>query len=756
MLFSRGYTLLGTLLQRIPSAWSYATVLDNIVGPVGYSLEESGGFSDIDDQKFSIYGDSWMWNQWTYHGFNTTDPFTSGTPALTAPFRFVSRLSLRYHERPENLRLMGVDVEGRRPRPTPSSPRAGIRWTIPQVGGIWPLAKPLMRVFSGMHGRERDPPPAPTRRRFRRALSAYVAHSAQLGETALSSAFELQYGTRRFLEFIPASGDLAGTFDEDYLVAKSALHLEPAASTWKAYFLAEYRQRSHLGSELHMAPSETPKTNSLALFGGLAAGALKLGLTTRYFRTKHSTLRFARDWIDPDGESFSPFAPDGDHFAANLDFSVIGESLYANFNHRLLAFLPSTHSWEQPSLLRGEPYGTFQFETEDTGEIIGDHRAGIQDTLNSAHVRFSYNLYLATTYALNTSLDNNLAFLDVGLKTRAELRLWRAFTPFVSAAKTPVPVTPELTRLLDPAYLAGRSFLTRGRSGATLLQTTGGRYTRLADQLRQTNIYSLAAGFESKLATGWTFGAQGMFKATKNTYRLELDGNPNQFGYLRDGIFFFSDGETRYVLENDRKDTPVYFGGHFQLLGARRDYVVHVHFSVFNAIGYPPPGNGPTANDIGVVSFSSANPNANMFRQANLDSDRAFVLKAVFGYRFWDTLWGFLSVSHRDGQPFTFFETHEDRGQVAVVPRQTRGSPFKYTKPFTGPREDFRLNVDLQVEVTFGPPDVRLRATALVANLLDFGNELAERSFHDTGRPALEEQLPRSLIFFLEWVGDEL
>jgi hypothetical protein len=268
-----------------------------------------------------------------------------------------------------------------------------------------------------------------------------------------------------------------------------------------------------------------------------------------------------------------------------------------------------------------------------------------------------------------------------------------------------------------------------------------------------TNIYSLATGVEVAFAKEWRFEAQGILKTYRNTYRYRLDGDAERYGSFVEGAYFFDEGEKRYVLENVVRDQPIYFGAHFNVVGMDPSlYVVSIGFSAYNAVGRPPFGNGPLANDIGLVDPSTANPNSEINQLANLDGDRGFQFKALVGYRFFDRVWAFLSIRHRDGQPFAFIDAKQHDGQVALVQSTKRGSPLKIDRPLDGPREDFHLDFTLKLLADLIDEPLALRASLLAANLFDFGNEIQERNgpLRPAGRAALEQQIPRSFLLTLE------
>jgi hypothetical protein len=88
--------------------------------------------------------------------------------------------------------------------------------------------------------------------------------------------------------------------------------------------------------------------------------------------------------------------------------------------------------------------------------------------------------------------------------------------------------------------------------------------------------------------------------------------------------------------------------------------------------------------------------------------------------------------------------------QAALVLHETRGAPLDYQRPLSGPREDFRLNMDaaLRFDAVVGGSAVLISLVS--TNLLDLGNEIAElqTAAGRRGRSALESEIGRAL--FLE------
>ena len=728
------------LLHEIPSAESLGHLFEHFVQPVILSIEESAGFSDVDPMKLSIYGDSWVWNEWYFDGFNLTDPLFSGASAFSVPFRLLSAFEVVYAENPHSRHRQGIALFSGPMR------RAGARILFPDAGGTFPGARPIVDVISASHSENRDPPPPEERRRFGDAYRLSLVDRQELPIGSITYALQVDDGTRRFLDFAP-DGSFASVFEERHLSAAAAAILQ--VDRTRVTLLAEYLERDNAFAELHYAPEETFALETIGVLFGVTYERLQVGLTLKRYDFSPNELGFTRELFDPDGEALLPFHPPGTFTAGKLDLSLSGDLFYLAAVNRFLTFSPSTGSWTNPVRAAGASYGSWAWTSQPTTQFLGDERLGIAERLDLGPVALAYDLYFAVAFAANRSRFNTLAFADVGIETSLDFTNLGRFRPFLSFTKTPIPPSTQLAQALDPLYLDGTFSLEDGRS----LEQIGGRHLRIAGGLDLTNIYSLATGVRVRIDEGWSFAIQGILKTYRGTYQIELDGDPEEYGGFVGDTYFFDEGTKRYLLDNVRRDQPFYYGAHLELVGLDPErYVVSVGFSAYNAIGYPPFGNGPLANDVGVIDPSTANPNTAINQQANLDGDRGFQLKALFGYRFFDRLWAFLSLRHRDGQPFAFIDAREHEGQIALVQATKRGSPLKIDRPLEGPREDFHLDFTFKLALELALEPISLYASLMAANLFDFGNEIQERNgpLRPPGRPALEQQIPRSFLLSLE------
>ena len=742
----------GPTLGILPFSPSIENVLDHLLMPVVLEIEESGGFSLPDPQKISIFGDSWTWNRWHLDDLDISDSFFSGASALHVPYGFLREIALDTNENPLNVRGEGVTLKTAF---DPEPLTIGGSATLGEVGGIFPLAYPWMAQFSGIHATLRSPPPPQERRHLDYDFQLNERQTRAFDGFVLKSALEVTRGARRFLEFT-SPGDYAGTFSERFTVASLALALRPNDSPLTAYLLAEYCDRDRLFDELSFAPDQTARFHAFTVLGGLSiADTFSAAATLKSFRIEARARDFSQDLLTPSGQALNPWYPSGSYLTGNIDVTARKSGFYFTSNNKPVFFTPDQESWTNPLAFEGAPYGRIDWRSSRSTELIGNDRLGWTGVVKSGKFSFTANAYASASYGLNDQLKNTVLFLDAGASALLEFAITPEIVPFLNLARTPIPITPEITRALDPGYLEGARY-----AGSSLIDTTGGAHLRLGNDLGRPEIYTLGLGVKMRLSPHWQLDVQTVGKIYKNTLWIDYDGPPENFGRTVQGVFYESAGAKRYVLDNQRTlpapsilPWPHLAGAYISLAALDADpFLFNLGFSGFALVGMSPFGNGPTANDLGVIDFSSANPNARLDGLADLDAERGYMGKALAGWRFASCCWMLMSATYTDGHPFAFFDAHQDAGQIAITYHGTRGSPWHWQHPLSGPRTDFHLNYDLKVQAAATLGGRRVLVSVWAANLFDFGNELAERSnaATNTSRAALELQVPRALIFSAE------
>lgn len=744
-----------TDLEHLAAAGTWTSVAEKLSLSVQPSLPDSGGFTRADPEKLSIHGGSVRWTRWALDGFDLGDPLFAGASAVRVPWRFLDGLGLAHREDPRHARDDAITLSSRgTPTSTTASSEtsAGIRYTHPDAGGIFPGARSLTRTFSATHPTDRVPAPPTERRRFLDHLNLSLGHaSVDADGASLAYAIELDDATRRFLGFT-ADPDAIERLDEHTFGASGALGYSPRGSTGPYYLAAaEYSRRDRLFAELRYDADETARAERAVVFGGVRAGPFLAATTLEYLDIEAREREHTRELHDADGEALAPWYPSGRALAAKLELGLTWTHVYVASLQQLVSFTPSAESWSHALTYDGAPFGRVDLTSSPTVEVTGDERVGTRGESTVGDLGVAWDLFFSTTFAVSSAGVNTLVLPDAGGKLALTLDTDGRLEPFLALAKTPIAVDPELARELDPRYLDGRRFTEDG----TYFDHLGGGAIDVAPGLRAASVYSAAAGFTSAPWRGGLFELQGMLRAYAHPYYLAF-ADPSREGYFDEtGRYYLYPGDHRYLLKNrPLSETPVYAGLE---LAVRHevpgDLVLWVGFATYFAIGRTPVGNGPTANDLGAIDESTANPNSTQNQLASVDGDRAFALRALAAYRVVDGLWLSAVARHKDGRPFAFLDTTTRDGQVATSLASRRGSPLVWSRPLAGPREDFQLEVDVELQYTWALSGLDVTASVLAANLFDVGNELGERQTPldaRRNRASLELQTPRSLVLGLD------
>ncbi len=727
------------LLPLLPSAGSPETLLESTFHPAILGLEESGGFSRFDPPRISLWGDSWTTTRWRLLGIDIGDPLRAGAPAFRPPPSVLASLAVSSSADAEAPGESAVWLE---PQHLPRGVSATLRGAAPNAGDIVPFAVPLMNAISGKHIRDRDIPPPVDRRGFGNLFEAEVSAAHELGPFWAELSAEVSEGTRQYLDHQAASAP--------YLepVSRASVLALLRAGTAEVVLGTEVLSRGNANAELGLARMETAEEKTATFFLGAKVGGVHGGITAKTYSWAPLRRAFPREILDSDGEGLFPYYPDGRAFGLSATFGVDAGLFHLETVGRGLLTHPLTNLWSSALSLNGRPYGEWRFEALPSATFIGTSRVGLGDHDQLGPFSVSWAIQAFETHALNDDGVNGVFLADLLLEAELGIEPLPGWELHLTAARTPLPLTMGVAQALDPGYLEARLLL----SGKDLLDTRGGAHTTVDGGLIASSVLSAALGTRLRLGTHWSLTAQGTVKAYPGALWMSYLGGPDANGrYAEDGTYYLSPGAKRYVLGQSPYSPPVYFGGELQVSGIDPErYFVVLSFGAYNLVGHSGFGNGSGANDIGVISPEMANPNGGINGFANLDADRAFLTKAALGLRLLDHVWLTATIKHRDGRPFSFYDVRTQGPQAALVLHETRGAPLDYQRPLSGPREDFRLNMDaaLRFDAVVGGSAVLISLVS--TNLLDLGNEIAElqTAAGRRGRSALESEIGRAL--FLE------
>jgi len=250
----------------------------------------------------------------------------------------------------------------------------------------------------------------------------------------------------------------------------------------------------------------------------------------------------------------------------------------------------------------------------------------------------------------------------------------------------------------------------------------------------------------------FTFLFKRIYKKIINPLWVTHQGDYGFYQQEEDhNLFFYDQPFADFYLTNASfEKEPFYAQALFAVRGGvPGKWIFYFSFLAHMGMGNTVFGNGPGANDIGLIDETMANPNSRINSFGRLDGDRGYMAKLYFGFYWFKNLFMGVSLKYRDGNPFAFFEYLNDHEQWVIYYQTIKAEDERGVKG--GPREDYLSDISIKFsyKIRFLNNDMILGLS--IFNLLDFGQELSEYTFSGGTRDAIELQIPRSLRFTITY-----
>jgi hypothetical protein len=748
------------LIKALPGAEFYPAFFENYAPDATFLVEESNGFSLLDRPRVFYEGDSFTQFHWYYGGFAIGSALEPGSPGVIAPYFSISDYELR-GESPVS-RQNGFHVN-------PAAPSAGgsrLRFSTAGSGlGSYVSWAPS---FVNPHATkfDRDDYLYSTRRSLMSNYELDYAFTAHGESSALTFSLTVADLRRKFNDF----GARDATFTEHGRLTLLGLNYDVRFNDVTLALTALFNDlsRDHDLAELGRYPQETLDKKRRSFFAGgrLKGNGYSLGLS--FLREKESltpaTMNFAKDLLDSDGEGLRPFEPWGD-FAANvfrLDAEVhllrpdaarrTGLSFFSDIKasfldaaERAFEFNPITFGGAPELVILWTPGSNYR--STNTNVVIGamlSHR--ISDGLS-----FEAKLLLQDAIVGLPSSATNVRLSSFGYDLG--LRLFKNPEILLAYEEMPYELRENVNVFLETRRPAGRVYgwtdadadgaYQPGEEGA-LVGTTGGPFHEVAGSLKAPMRKRILLTMSLPLSKTFLLSFKGLYKRIDNNLWVGFKDDYGFYEEVAGRSYFFYDTPVReYVLGNDPSAKKPFYAQFLFQLSSRDNERWAFSLSLLAHIGMGRTmfGNGPGANDIGLLDESQADPNSAVNAYGRVDGDRAYLAKLYFGVKIIKRLTLGADIKYRDGTPFAFLDTFTLYDQRVIAYRTIKGDNEQGQKG--GPRKDFLSDVSLKLTYDFVLFGLNVSADATVFNLLDMGSELSEY-IYGTRRFANELQLPRS------------
>ena len=749
-------------INTLPGAYFYPAFFENFAPDTTVLIEENNGFSLIDSPRVYFEGDSYTDFNWFHDGFNINSVLESGTPAIRLPLSSIKQYELK-GESPV-FRNYGLNFVS--PNLEKTYYRFGISKVWPHMGSFIPAAS----ILSGSHSTsdERNKVLYSERRKI---LSNYFVDFS-IGQRFLKSGISISMTyfniERQFNDF--------GAFDETF-AEKGKLFL--LQSKWLKEFsdgtldiTAAYNSlfKNRAFAELGRLPQETLDKNNESYFAGINLKKngfnVRLSFTHEMENLVPTRMNFLKDLKDNDGEGFFPFERwgsfSGNVFRLSVDktypFKQFIDSeigLFADLKHAMISGREKAFDYN-PISFDQSPYLVILW---DGGQDYRNYNAYAKagTVLQTSFAKY-FNLHAKLLFQYSSlrfvDQENNLASLafgfDLGVQfSNKDLKVLLAYE------RMPYEIREDVNFFLERQRPWGTYHFwqdenqdlryQRGEEGE-VFGHTGGKYHSVDEDIafpfRERFLLSLSV----RLSQKFTLNVKSIVKNISSNFWIKFKDEYGFYQTVNDReLYFFSEPFTDYSLSNASfEDNPFYFQFLLHLVGKEaQKWYFSFSFMAHLGMGNTAFGNGPGANDFGILDESQANPNTWINGYGRVDGDRAFVGKLYFGFYLTKNLFLSASLKYRDGNPFAFIGSHYANNQWAFYLETIQAENMKGVKG--GPREDFLSDVSVKLRYNFRLFDCDMTLFGSVFNMLDFGSELSEYVFSGGLRYSNELLIPRSV-----------
>lgn len=754
-------------IERIPGGLYFTTFFENLAPSTTFLIEESNGFALLDPPLVYFEGDSILQFSWSIDQFSTSSSLNPGTPGAIPPLGMVGQFELSRHSPLSWQHGMNFRLETPLLLSSSSSLAINVSHVWPNMRGMIPGATFMLQPHAT--NEERDLLLYSTRRQFTQNMMVDLVYRPSLSSLGLIFGGTYFRAKRRFNDF----NHYDRAFDEpgELFLFSAQAKKKFSVFDFELLSIINHISRENLTAELGRLPQETLSLNRTSIFSGITLSSSRLKARFSFLTEKNNltpqTINFAKELKDNDGEGFLPFEKWGEfqaktfRFVLTIPFSFnLGPSLqgqfYTEMKHAQLAGSEVYHQFN-PLLFNSEPYQVIIWGGERNWQNTNSYfRSGFMANY-SWHRDLSLHLkiFIQPTWLRFARFENNLNFIQPGFDFGLALFEQRSNQFFLAYGLIPWEIRENLNYFLESNSPFGQIHywedknqdkdFQAGEEGQ-LYRLTGGPTHLVSSRLKAPFNQRFLAIFKSSLSATFSLQLQGMIKQTKNNFWVKYKDNYGHFFFADDkSLYHLEKPATQFVLSNyPFEENPFYAELLLHVLGQKKEkWFFSFSFMAHLGMGYTSFGNGPTANDIGVIDESQASPNTWINGYGRVDGDRAFVGKMFFGFYLRPRLFLSATLKYRDGNPFAFIDAYRLEDEVILTLQTIQAENKKGVKG--GPREDYLSDVSLQLSYSLPLKKGQLDLYVSISNLLDFGSELSEYVFSGGKRYALELQIPRSL-----------
>jgi hypothetical protein len=757
------------LLQRLPGGYFYQNFFENLAPDVTSLIEESNGFAQLDFPKVYFEGDSWTQFNWFFDGFSVNSALDDGAPAFQLPLLAIGSMALQ-SETPQQ-RNYGFHFNSR--IPTATRARLMASTVFANMGGYTALGKLAIGNHASL-----------------RADDLYSGRRQISGNEALDYSWETKTPAASFLLAL-SYFNLDRLFNDfnvrDAQFGENGTLLQFLSRWQRRYARGELdlslvlnsNQRDRLFAEDGRYPQETYGLDKKTMFAGLAWQGrpfnLKLSWQLEWERRTPAAIDAGKDLQDIDGQGFFPFEKWGEFQAHTValaleqkyGFSWLGKKIavepYLDLRAVFLAAAEQSGS-NNALYFAGQPYQVVEWRgggAYRNSRLLGSGGALLAMDL-LAKVRLNARLFFQYQGFGFETARNDCYFFQPGAEFGITWSAGKKTVLSLSYGILPYELRANFSDFLEDQRPGATVYYWQDNNGDSIFQPgekgavygeSGGSSHFLSPDLRLPQRERILLQFTVPLSANFNLHIKGLYKKIHQPLWTFF---ADEYGHYEDisgqEYYFFDRPFNTFELGNAAFAKDPFYAQLLLRVAGQKPGRWFFSFSILAHIGmgYTAFGNGPTANDIGIISESQAFPNSWINGYGRVDGDRAFVGKIFFGYYLLKRFFLSGSIKYRDGDPFAFLNAFKKNDQWVITYQTIKAEDERGVKG--GPREDCIWDFNFKLSYEFSLFNKKGRLELAVFNLLDFGLELSENVFSSEARRLANElQLPRSLRLGIEF-----
>jgi len=756
-----------------------------------YEINTMSEFSEPDPYIFSITGYSFKWNKFYYNGHRINNVYFPGY-SLYKPLLFNQDLDVDIIDSKINFR---PDQN--------SEDRMNLAWSSGKFGGKVPWYNWYVNTIQGHNSAFQGAySPIEYRKHLANSGTLYFRKTIQHGDSRIPLVGYFTSGSRKQISFSYQGADKLYPEGYNQVFLNTQIPLKNNAAFDNLQFIFGYQQRDNQFSEFYYDDSESASQDQVALSAWASRNRNKRlttsGFNIAYDRIKHTEENFRRNLADQDGEGMEPWYPSAGIFQFNLahtdiiplqakNFSIEIETNNSLIHQKALSTNSINPVYYQDFAVPFTSLYVTQWETRSFTSGILENEGNLKYHLKLKDDRLSIESKIG--FSFDGFLLSQKSYMNISAQARIKLnwKINKNNTFGVDLGRRSVPLHYDYIRFLSNDYYSGISSYWNDINndqqyevGETngLYTTTGGQYHFLGTKLKQPSIYYMDLYWDTHLGRNWFFTIDNQFRSFRNLWTVQYMDDTAALGSFQgvrgNSVYFLNGGQViNYEVVNLQPeimergagkklspvfDQPFYAGSTMKVSKEGKKFFLSISFSAYMVVGFGPTGNGPLQNNIDILSENVANPNNYINFMGRLDSDRAFVVRTLVGWKLGRSFTANLLIKFKDGQPISLFDSEvisQPGGNQAAIWNVIN----KGINPFTGQfgfREGAFWNYEIKFNYSLKARNIPLDVFFNIYNLNDIATILNNYSFSPyTGSPnrrsGMEVQIPRGFTMGLNY-----